>query len=539
MSKNHPDDNIYSILGKLEALQPTPKEQHDAQVQQIRESVEAQGSIIKGLRSISPIESRLAQQFAEGRVDMPSSSVKSVYYPDKAQSPIKKSRFAYDAQGEENFKKYPDQTSRPAGMNPDPASRRDMDEVALENKADELADDDYDHDGKIETGKNEYLGSKIAAAKKAGKLKEGTCPSCHKDPCECEEEKCNECGMYESKCSCDHDVKEGYTVTKGPDRYGRSYYNDPDFTGDEPAKAKNPTGQRGRPKKADNEKSAASLPQFGKKFNDPFGRVPGEAPKGKKGTVHKMSGESLESSISKVARRLSEGVNLAELLKQKHQTVEEMLAELSADMKMFKDTGHCSELLRDCMEIKAAHGKIIADEAANPNNPFYKKQNDYDLPPGMRGHGTPDYKLPDVKAHDNIERDSYRDRAGLDPMQNELNELARLAGLTVADEGNEFSGNRDTAIKNHQDTFVVGGHEYPVKEANAPVDEPVEEPVNGPKPEYKTMRQSTLNPGEDDNGEKAMHGDKPTFKNGDNPLTRPTLEARLAAEYESIKKVTK
>ena len=64
----------------------------------------------------------------EGRVEMPSSSLKSVYYPDKAQSPIKKSRFAYDAQGETNFKKYPDQTSRPAGMNPDPASRHEMDE---------------------------------------------------------------------------------------------------------------------------------------------------------------------------------------------------------------------------------------------------------------------------------------------------------------------------------------------------------------------------------------------------------------------------
>jgi hypothetical protein len=77
-----------------------------------------------------------------------------------------------------------------------------------------------------------------------------------------------------------------------------------------------------------------------------------------------------------------------------------------------------------------------------------------------------------------------------------------------------------------------------IDEAEVDVDEPVEEPVNGPKPEYKTMRQSTLNPGEADNGEKAMHGDKPTFKNGDNPLTRPTLEARLAAEYESIKKVS-
>jgi hypothetical protein len=86
----------------------------------------------------------------EGRVDMPSSSLKSVYYPDKAQSPIKKSRFAYDAQGETNFKKYPDQTSRPAGMNPDPSSRYNF--------------DDMEHDADMEEG-NDFSGSRLAAIK--------------------------------------------------------------------------------------------------------------------------------------------------------------------------------------------------------------------------------------------------------------------------------------------------------------------------------------------------------------------------------------
>jgi hypothetical protein len=73
------------------------------------------------------------------------------------------------------------------------------------DKVDEAkkAKKDYDGDGKVESGKDEYLGSKIAAAKKAGKLKEGTCSVCKKDPCACKKEKkCNECGMYESKCGC-------------------------------------------------------------------------------------------------------------------------------------------------------------------------------------------------------------------------------------------------------------------------------------------------------------------------------------------------
>ena len=49
MSKNHSHDNIYSILGKLEALKPTPEEKRFALVKEIRESVEAQGSIIAGV----------------------------------------------------------------------------------------------------------------------------------------------------------------------------------------------------------------------------------------------------------------------------------------------------------------------------------------------------------------------------------------------------------------------------------------------------------------------------------------------------------
>ena len=54
----------------------------------------------------------------------------------------------------------------------------------LEEKkaAEKKADKDYDGDGKVESGKDEYLGSKIAAAKKAGKLKECgpdcTCSKC-------------------------------------------------------------------------------------------------------------------------------------------------------------------------------------------------------------------------------------------------------------------------------------------------------------------------------------------------------------------------
>ena len=55
--------------------------------------------------------------------------------------------------------------------------------------AEEKADKDYDDDGEVESGKDEYLGSKIAAAKKAGNIKESsTCKTCDCDPCECDDE---------------------------------------------------------------------------------------------------------------------------------------------------------------------------------------------------------------------------------------------------------------------------------------------------------------------------------------------------------------
>jgi hypothetical protein len=59
-----------------------------------------------------------------------------------------------------------------------------------------------------------------------------------------------------------------------------------------------------------------------------------------------------------------------------------------------------------------------------------------------------------------------------------------------------------------------------------------------------------MGPGEGDAGEKTMNPDRPTFKNGDNALSNPpsraqkvlkavaALESKLAAEYESIKKLS-
>jgi hypothetical protein len=96
---------------------------------------------------------------------------------------------------------------------------------ALLESAVKKAKKDYDGDGKVETGKDEYLGSKIAAAKKAGKIKEGTCSICHKEPCKCKDvkEDPNEGNAFgkavrDAKASGKKEIKVGgkeYSVKEG------------------------------------------------------------------------------------------------------------------------------------------------------------------------------------------------------------------------------------------------------------------------------------------------------------------------------------
>jgi hypothetical protein len=108
--------------------------------------------------------------------------------------------------------------------------------------------------------------------------------------------------------------------------------------------------------------------------------------------------------------------------------------------------------------------------------------------------------------------------------------MLRVAGLDTKQLEEALAKNKAT----YGDTEVNGENE-----------EVEEELANAPDEEYMSMKASTLNPGEADSGEKQMNPDRPTFKNGDNALSKPPvreavvkLEDRLAAEYESIKKVS-
>jgi hypothetical protein len=255
-------------------------------------------------------------------------------------------------------------------------------------------------------------------------------------------------------------------------------------------------------------------------------------------------------------------------------------------MLQFKKTGVCSERLRDMMEVYA-HAKKQMEETVDPTNP-----RDYEIPAVQRkAQNQAPLTMQDVQAKDQKAAMDFQRRVGNvheDPMEAELNELAKLAGLSEVSRGEyikqqdakaEHSGKKDfnafgqlfhtdevdeeleqegtLFTKGLEDDDVKIGDKIPGTNAikTKDIDEDkievkdAPDAVNKPKKKYFSLRASTLNPGEGDNGEKNMFGGP-----GDNPMTqspsRPakpvrtvkedvlSLESQLAAEYESIKKAS-
>jgi len=627
MSNNHSHDNIYSILGKLEALKPTPEEKRFALVKEIRESVEAQGSIIEG---VDAVQARLARQFAEAKKAKPD---------------------FLDLDGDKNKK----ETMKKAAKEKieekavSQAQQKFMGMVHAAQKGEKAASPAV---AKVAKTMGKKDARDFAATKHAGlpqHVVEGHCSKCDCEPCKCptNESKCNECGMYESKCSCDHTNEDMSRAAKGYEKYGKKgmealakagregasekeldtirdqhdQYNEgetthkdgvtkhrkTDFPGypsddlDDDEEDEN-KGKRGRPRKhakkketgekrgrgrpskhSTGEKSSKDNLPFSSKNkmgHDPFGRV---KPDAEKTVAKKDSKKSVAESMDNLARRLTEGVNFANLLKEKHQTVDEMLAELSNDMKVFKETGHCSELLRDCMEIKGYHGKMMADEGSEPvqrpsnPDPFAYVKDAPKSPAIGNGIGG---KYPPVtkpgQAVKDLTNPFKRTYEEDDSLASELDELAKLAGLSEVSRGEYIKQQDAAAEKSGKDKFNAFGQEFDTDEVNevsrgeyikqqdaeaeragkdkfnafgqefdtdevneedleeAKVDvADAPEAVNKPRPKYGNVKQ-IVNTGDDLNKKKQQYADKP--KPGDNPMA--TLESQLAAEYESIKKIS-
>ena len=637
---NH--NNIYSILGKLESLQP--KEQPEQQAPSLKEYAEvpARGSILEG---VDAIEARLKQKFNESGLQ---------YYTGvkkHGEEYMKKAAAAGRAgASQEELGRLKDKYSK-AHKNEDVAQAVCKECGMTEGSCEHTKMAEVKPQPTAELVKK--IRARLAQLNDAFYQQKGY----EMEPEEAIEQVADEMNIstrqvdkllqderfFEDKEKTTHkggEVTHKDGVTRHTKKDYPGYQSDDDEDEDDENK-----GKRGRPrkhaKKADTgEKKGRGRPKKEKapeydKRHDPFGRVKAGAEKsGKeiKGEKHSMdevappgakaermvkgikkslskdghlSGKdkaiayattwkahkagTVEEAMSSLQRRLTEGVNFAELLREKQQTVDEMLTELGNDIKVFKETGHCSELLRDCMEIKGYHGKMVADEAAQ-------------VPSKMDQFGRPDafaYVKPEPKGipgnlptaqvpgKDRLLKGKGPEFFGTGkPMpedltlEDELNELARLAGLDEVSRG-EYIKQQDSAAEKSgkdkfnafgqvfdtdeikevsrgeyikqqddeaeqagKDKFNAFGQEFDTDEVN---EEDLEEDkidvedapdaTNKPKPKHFNVN-SLIRQGDDLHREKSQN--PAAAAKGDNPLTnKMTLEDRLAAEYESIKKVTK
>ncbi|CAB5214432.1 hypothetical protein UFOVP190_113 [uncultured Caudovirales phage] len=274
------------------------------------------------------------------------------------------------------------------------------------------------------------------------------------------------------------------------------------------AQTKNPRRDPNAPKKGRGRPAAVksgpvSMPA------DPFGRTTGRVPKGRKGTVH-----TVDEAMRIVARNLMimEGVNFGRMIKEQHMTLDEMVECMNADMQVFKETGVCSDRLRDMMEVYA-HAKRQADEGieqpqqggigndvvdkphkmflATPPMNTMDKVKDLGRNVAAFVRGKPEKPFEESGEKDFFHNPAFPDDKQLPAtpkeidLEEELNELARLAGLTTEatikkadkdyDQDGEIESGKDEVIGSRRkaagldeepgEKVRVGDKQYPVKEA--------------------------------------------------------------------------
>jgi hypothetical protein len=505
-------NNIYNILGKLNALTPqqeTPKET----AQRIYESVEAKGSVLEGVKAV---EAKLTEKYMGFKAVEKAAKKGGAENPAAVAASIGRKKY-----GKAAFQKAA-------------ASGKKMGE----------SDEQFDEE-------RETL-----------KTKKGT-------------------------------IYKGGT-------YGTEY--DGSGEGEKKAKPKAKDGEkktRGRPKK---EKPAS----FDAPKGDIFGRTTGTAPKGKKGTVIKgkanqdtvdetrEANPTIPGTVNKAQSRytpanstanknaqvkklskptnkydnvknesramfgkaLMENVNFKKMMDDADMTADEMLEAINSDIQAYKSTGDMTNRLRDFMHLHN-HMKKVEMEAAPQGSSFAPQMpSGQDILPKQSTLGKIGSTVKKAFTGPNDDELLARLQQDSQPtttVDEELNELAKLAGIT--DEGNEFSGERASAIEQHRDHFEVDGKTYPVKEGTNLEDIAR---LSGIFKEGKDYGDTTYNePPTYDNSpdecvqgadvmlkggdgevagmEKKMHNDKPTFKNGDNPLSETAAMLKPAAEFNYVK----
>ena len=517
MSQNHPNDNIYSILDKLEALKPTPQERHDATVQQIRESVEARGSITSG---VSSVEKRLTERFA-------------------AESDFSKMSNAIQKTGKS--KASADAITAAAGR--EKLGQKEMTRRAVAGKKKAA------HEGNVVSGaladKSIPVGATIPGTNlkknKQIEVEEAFNPN-SVDAQQARDSKAHHHAELKKKADAgDADAQKRLDmIKKRRDADVKNFNDKMDYMEECAMCAEGTCTEHGVAEgfptvadaKADHEKNKTTGKFDSKKNRDTGGTIYTRKSStyddgGKDKDMKKADKKSVKESMSAVQSRFLMEANLKRMAEEHGQTLDEMMAKMSEDMKHYRDTGECSAFLRDCMDMHGHNKKLEMEEAMNrpelPDPWMGVKDTPHPAKPSFASRVAGTAKSFGQKALSTLGHPSDEEMLKdleRKAMDEELDQLAELAGLKVTKRA--------------------------MPEATVKVDTPDEEPVNAPKERYATMKQApnVLGVGDGDiaGGDHPNHGGP-----GDNPLApdlrKPrsvhpvkTLEAYINAEYESIKK---
>ena len=461
------------------------------------------------------------------------------------------------------------------------------------------------------------------------------------------------------KSKVDEDYKH-----KGKSYGGAAQKDDEDEEDDKPKEKKGVGRPKNEPKVGSNKEANDTVQSF-------IGKKPKAEVKGKKygftakEKAEKKKGKKVGESHSKLEARFRELLGESVLTDSTGSTLDHIANKYKRDIKDFEATGNLSTELFDTLYDYYQDDMPYGVQKARSGDPHdwiadritqdlglqstslspweqFKSRNDaarvksgmeptdwskhpnFDeaapAVPGRPDHGGIPGNVPikdKLAPQKNWEMPMTQDEGVENSMESELDELAKLAGLKIADEGNAFTGKLANTPKGekfeldgktYKDTSTldegtcptcdckpcacnegnafgkavsdakadgiqpgekvkVGGHEYPVRESTTLEDiaklsgiavegrdygdASFNEPAhfdNSPEPEV--MDADVMLKGGDGEvagKQKAMHPNKPTFKNGDNPLSKPTkgvdesadplesLGRRLLKAYESIK----
>jgi len=542
-------NGMYNVLNIFKKLEPTQEQQVKAEAQSIYESVEAKGSILEGVKGV---EEKLNEKYMGFKKVAAAAKAGGAENPEAVAASIGRKKY-----GKKVFQKAAasGKKMREGQVDQNNDGKHDFEDVKVarmkaalkgKNKGEEQVDEMFAFDTK--PGKNTGKPDELARRAKLGKnpLAKG---SPHASEYKTKGKYGNAYDVAGPKGVLPEGEREDNPRIPGTDKTAKSRYN--------------PTNKPAPVKKLD-------------KPTDKFDKIKNESR----------------------TRQIAEGINFAEMMRETDNGIAEMLGEIQSDIDSFKKTGHCSDKLEAFLKIHN-HGKRLMGEAvpkgdsfapqdamalAKPTKPFVPSRTQGtpsildrakdavgSVASGINkviGHGSDEELLADLR-----NKSTFEDA--------ELNELARLAGLTENCEmtigqgamdmeeqqgrinvstNASTDGNKNVTITADGDAADqlmsmlkmagMGDSEAHARLAAEPeaieveMDEAEEQYANAPEECYQGQDVIT-HQGQDMNREKKQFAGMP--KAGDNPMATPQLQAlesmdpmddmgrRLMREYQSLK----